>query len=149
MASEKERRVVVEGTAKDYRQKVHIGPFHLVADEPVSMGGGDTGPGPYEYLLTALGTCTSMVVSMIARQRGWPVESIRITMRHDRIHAEDCMECETKRGMVDHIVREIEIEGDLTEEQRATLFSIAQRCPVSTTLMSEIRIEDHLVPAGA
>ena len=149
MASEKDRRVVVEGTAKDYRTEVQVGPFQFVADEPISMGGGDTGPGPYDYLLAALGTCSSMVVSMIARQRGWPVESIRITLRHDRIHAEDCRECETRRGMVDHIVREIEIEGDLTEEQRATLFAIAQRCPVSTTLTSEIRIEDHLVPASA
>lgn len=149
MASENERQVVVQGTAKDFRQEVTWGPFHLIGDEPVSLGGGDTGPGPYEFLLIALGTCTSMTIGMIARQRGWPVTGVRVTLRHDRIHAEDCKHCETKRGLVDHIVREIEIDGDLTKEQRATLFSIAQRCPVATTLTSEIRIEDHLNPVAA
>ena len=106
MPSENERQVVVHGTAKDFRQEVTWGPFHLIGDEPLDIGGGDTGPGPYEYLLIALGTCTSMTIGMIARQRGWSVTGVKVTLRHDRIHAEDCKECETKRGMVEHIVRD-------------------------------------------
>jgi putative redox protein len=149
MASEKARQVVVEGRMDVFRQEVHVGPFDLVGDQPAALGGGDGGPGPYDYLLIALGTCTSMTIGLVARRQGWPLEGVRVTLRHDRIHADDCADCETKRGMIDHIVRDVELSGPLTPEQRASLFAMAQRCPVATTLTSEIRIEDHLAPSGS
>ena len=149
MAIEKAGQVVVEGKASGFRQEVRVGRFALVGDEPSETGGTDAGPGPYDFLLIALGTCTSMTIGLVARRKGWPLESVRVTLRHDRIHAEDCANCETRRGMVDRIERDIELIGALDEGQRAHLFEVAKKCPVHRTLTSEIRIEDHPVEAAA
>src|SRR5215468_5660743 len=125
--------VVVRGGAKNFQQEVIAGKHHLVADEPVSAGGSDAGPDPYDYLLTALGVCTSMTVGLYARRKQFPAESITVSLWHSRIHAKDCEECETKEGMLDRIDLEVEITGSLSAEQHDELMEIAGKCPVHRT----------------
>src|SRR5881409_4097625 len=132
--------VVVRGGADSFKQEIAVGKHALVADEPVSAGGGDAGPDPYDYLLASLGVCTSMTVGLYARRKQFPLENITVSLRHSRIYAEDCEECETKEGMLDRIDVEIELTGSLTAEQRAKLMEIAAKCPVHRTLTSEINI---------
>jgi len=132
--------VVVRGNASGFLQEVVSGKHHLRADEPVSAGGGNAAPGPYDYLLIALGVCTSMTVGLYARRKQWPLENITVSLRHSRIHAKDCEECETKEGMLDRIETEIELTGSLNSEQRTKLIEIAGKCPVHRTLKSEINI---------
>jgi putative redox protein len=132
--------VVVRGDARSFEQKIAVGRHNLVADEPVSAGGGDAGPDPYDYLLTALGVCTSMTVGFYARRNKLPLEDIKVSLWHSRIYAKDCEECETKQGMLDRIDVEIELTGPLSEDQRAKLMDIAAKCPVHRTLTSEINI---------
>src|SRR5881227_732636 len=137
--------VIVHGDATGFAQKIEIGPYQLVADEPVSYGGTDTGASPYDLLLAALGACTSMTIGLYARKRGWPLEKITVSLRQSKIHAEDCDDCETKEGKVDRIWREIHLEGSLTDEQRAKLMEIADKCPVHQTLTAEINIKTRAV----
>jgi uncharacterized OsmC-like protein len=132
--------VVVRGDARSFKQEIVAGRHHLSADEPVSAGGSDAGPDPYDYLLTALGVCTSMTVGLYARQKQFPVESITVSLWHSRIHAKDCEECETKEGMLDRIDVEVGITGSLSVEQHDKLMEIAGKCPVHRTLTSEINI---------
>jgi uncharacterized OsmC-like protein/fermentation-respiration switch protein FrsA (DUF1100 family) len=140
------RRVVVQETrASKFQQAVTVGPHHLTADEPVAAGGQDTGPGPYDFLLTGLGACTSMTMRMYADRKSLPLERVTVTLKHSKIHAEDCGECETREGMLDQIEREISIEGALDGEQRKKLMEIADKCPVHRTLHSEIRIVTRAV----
>jgi uncharacterized OsmC-like protein len=138
--SNKTSDVVVHGTADGFQQDVVVGKHSLVADEPVSAGGGDAGPDPYDYLLTALGVCTSMTVGLYARRKQFPLENITVSLRHSRIYANDCEECETKDGMLDRIDVEVELTGSLSAEQHAKLMEIAEKCPVHRTLTSEINI---------
>ena len=121
-----------------------MGRHHLVGDEPVEQGGGDAGPDPYDFLLAALGTCTSMTVSLYARRKGWSLEGVRVHLMHSKIHVLDCASCETKEGMLDRIDRELELAGSLTDEQRGRLLEIANKCPVHRTLTSEIDIRTRL-----
>src|SRR4030095_1962202 len=132
--------VVVRGDATGFLQEVVSGNHHLRADEPISVGGTGAAPGPYDYLLIALGVCTSMTVGLYARRKQFPLENITVSLRHARIHAQDCEECETKEGMLDRIDTYIELNGPLTAEQRAKLIEIAGKCPVHRTLKSEIDI---------
>ena len=134
------RSVVVRGSAAGFAQEIHAGPHRLHADEPASAGGTDTGPSPYDLLLAALGACTSMTVGMYARRKAWPLEEVTVHLRHSKIHATDCAECETKEGMLDRIERDIHFTGPLTDEQRTKLLEIANKCPVHRTLTSEIDI---------
>jgi putative redox protein len=137
--------VIVKGDATGLAQEIETGRHRLVADEPVEAGGTDTGPSPYELLLAALGACTSMTLSMYARRKQWPLERVTVRLRHDKIHAKDCAECETKEGMLDRIEREISLTGPLDAEQRERLLAIANRCPVHRTLVSEVDIRTRLV----
>lgn len=137
--------VVVHGSAAGFAQEIIVGSHRLVADEPVAAGGADSGPSPYDLLLAALGSCTSMTVAMYAGRKAWPLESVTVRLRHSRIHAVDCAECETKEGMLDRIERDLQFAGTLTEEQRAKLLEIASKCPVHRTLVSEIDIRTRLV----
>ena len=132
--------VVVRGDARSFEQKIAVGRHNLVADEPVSTGGSDAGPDPYNYLLISLGVCTSMTVGLYARRKEFPLENITVSLSHSRIHAMDCEECATKEGMLDRIDVEIELTGSLTAEQHAKLMEIAAKCPVHRTLTSEINI---------
>ena len=135
------RSVVVQETRNSkFQQTVTVGPHRLIADEPVSAGGEDTGPGPYDYLLAALGACTSMTMRLYADRKTLPLDRVTVMLRHSKIHAEDCAECETKVGMLDQIERDIAMEGALDAEQRQKLMEIADKCPVHRTLTSEIRI---------
>jgi putative redox protein len=138
--------VIVRGDAVGFAQEIVIGPHRLVADEPTDAGGGDTGPNPYDLLLASLGACTSMTVGLYARRKRWPLEAVTVRLRHARIHATDCSECETREGMVDRIEVELALAGPLSEEQRARLLEIAGRCPVHRTLTSEISIHTRLSP---
>lgn len=138
--SQKPADVVVRGTAKNFLQEVVTGKHQLRADEPVTAGGSDVAPGPYDYLLIALGSCTSMTVGLYARRNQFPLETITVSLSHSRIHAKDCEECETKEGMLDRIDAHIDLAGPLTPEQHAKLMEIAGKCPVHRTLKSEINI---------
>ena len=133
--------VVVRGKASGFRQEIEVREFRLEADEPVEIGGTDSAPTPYDYLLAALGSCTSMTVGLYARRKKWPLDEVTVALHHSRIHANDCTDCETKTGMLDRIVLEIEFSGELTAEQRAKLMEIAHKCPVHRTLISEIKID--------
>ena len=137
--------VVVRGGAYGFTQAITAGRHSLTADEPVSSGGADRGPNPYDLLLAALGACTSMTIALYARRKGWPIVGVTVRLRHGRIHAEDCAECETQQGMLDRIESEIAIAGELTAEQQARLVEIAQKCPLHRTLTSEIDIRTRLV----
>jgi uncharacterized OsmC-like protein/pimeloyl-ACP methyl ester carboxylesterase len=139
--SEAPRNVVVRETRNSkLQQTITTGPHRLTADEPVAAGGEDTGPGPYDFLLASLGACTSMTMRMYADRKSLPLERVTVTLKHQKIHAEDCAECETKAGMLDQIDRVIAMEGALDAEQRKKLMEIADKCPVHRTLTSEIRI---------
>jgi putative redox protein len=138
--------VVVRGDVRSFEQKIAVGRHNLVADEPVSAGGGDAGPDPYDYLLSALGVCTAMTVGLYARRNKMPLEDIKVSLWHSRIYAKDCEECETKQGMLDRIDVEVALTGPLTEAQHAKLLEIAAKCPVHRTLTSEINIRLRAAP---
>ena len=143
MATQSEKKVahvVVRGGARNFQQEIIAGKHHLIGDEPVSAGGGDAGPDPYDYLLAALGVCTSMTIGLYARRNRMPLEDITVSLSHSRIYAADCGECETKEGMLDRIDVEVKLSGQLTAEQHAKLMQVAARCPVHRTLTSEINI---------
>lgn len=116
-------------------------PTHAIyADEPAAFGGNDTGLSPYELLSAALGTCTVMTLRMYADRKGLPLERASVVVEHQKIHAADCAACETREGKVDRLRREVMLEGELNDEQRASLLEIAARCPVHRTLESEINV---------
>ena len=133
--------VVVRGKASGFLQEAVVGPHRFKIDEPVSVGGTDAAPTPYDYLLGALGACTSMTISLYARRKQWPLEEVTISLRHSRIHAKDCEDCETKTGLLDHIEVEVALAGQLSAQQRAKLMEIAGKCPVHRTLKSETKID--------
>jgi putative redox protein len=141
--------IVVRGGADNFQQKISAGGHQLVADEPISVGGGDAGPDPYDYLLAALGVCTSMTIGLYARRNHLPLENITVSLWHSSIHARDCEECETKNGMVDRIDVEVELTGALSAEQHTKLMGVAARCPVHRTLTSEINIRVREAPKAA
>ncbi len=136
--------VVVTGGASGFAQDIVAHRHRLTADEPKEMGGTDTGPTPYDLLLAGLGACTSMTLRLYADHKKLPLEGVRVTLRHAKIHAEDCARCETQKGKIDRIEREIEVMGPLTEEQRLRLLEIADKCPVHRTLESEIEVVSRL-----
>lgn len=144
MSSSQEGRVVVRGASSGFVQEIVAGGHRLASDEPVAAGGTDTGPTPYDLLLAALGSCTSMTAGLYARRKGWPLQSVTVRLTHSRIHAEDCANCETEEGMLDRIDVSIELEGPLTEVQRIRLLEITEKCPIHRTLVSEIQIVSHL-----
>uniref|UniRef100_UPI00138AEA23 OsmC family protein n=1 Tax=Bradyrhizobium genomosp. III TaxID=2683271 RepID=UPI00138AEA23 len=108
--------------------------------EPVAAGGEDAGPGPYDFLLAGLGACTSMTMRLYADRKSLPLDRVTVTLKHSKIYAKDCAECDTREGMLDQIERDIAIDGALDAEQRKKLMEIADKCPVHRTLTSEIRI---------
>ncbi|HEX3994677.1 MAG TPA: bifunctional alpha/beta hydrolase/OsmC family protein [Acetobacteraceae bacterium] len=139
---------VTETRTGRFAQRVRTGRHVVAADEPVAVGGDDTGPGPYDYLLAALGACTSMTMRLYAERKGIAAERFSVRLSHRRVHAEDCADCETTEGNIGEITRDIAIAGDLTDAERARLIEIADKCPVHETLTHEIKIRSRLMPAG-
>ena len=139
------RSVVVRGSAAGFAQEIHAGRHRIHADEPPAAGGTDTGASPYDLLLAALGACTSMTVGMYARRKAWPLQEVTVYLRHSKIHATDCADCETRDGMLDRIERDIHFDGSLSDEQRSKLIEIANKSPVHRTLTSEINIHTREV----
>jgi putative redox protein len=135
---------VIVSSESGLAQEIAAGNHRLRADEPAPVGT-DNGPTPYDLLLAALGACTSMTLRLYAQRRGWDLQRVTIRLAHSRIHAEDCIGCETKEGFLLRIDREIEVTGNLDEEQKRRLLEIAERCPVHRTLKSEINIRTSLV----
>jgi len=140
-----EQRVIVEGDASGFAQRITAGVYHLAADEPVAAGGTATGPDPYQLLLAAVGACTSMTVALYARRKRWPLERVRVQLTHSRIHSEDCARCDTDARHLDRIERELDFEGPLSTDQRRRLVEIAEKCPVHRTLTGELHIVTRLV----
>ena len=133
--------VLVQETGEGkFQQEVTVGRHRLLADEPRNVGGLDSGPGPYDLLLAALGACTAMTVRLYAERKVLPLERITVRLTHAKIHATDCEACETKEGMIDRIEREITFAGPLDDATRGRLLEIADKCPVHRTLTSEIDI---------
>ena len=137
--------VLVRGGAAGFAQEIRTGRHRLLADEPVAAGGTDTGPGPYELLLAALGACTSMTIALYARRKRWPLDEVVVRLRHSRVHTQDCADCVTKEVMLDVIESEISLSGQLSQDQRGKLKDIAERCPVHRTLASAIKIRTRLI----
>jgi len=142
-----DNRVTARTGPEGFRTEMFANGFPLVADEPLEYGGGNEGPSPYEYLLAALGACTGMTLRMYARNKGWPLDEAVVRLSHQKIHAEDCRDCDEKEGRIDRFERELELRGELDEAQRQRLLEIAERCPVHRTLASAAKIDTTLRPA--
>ena len=126
--------------------RAEMGAHQLTVDEPVSAGGEDSGPCPYDLLLAALGACTALTVRMYAQRKAWPLESVEVRLSHERIYAEDCAECETREGMLDKINKDLILFGPaLDAEQRQRLAEIAERCPVQRTLTREVIVNQKII----
>jgi putative redox protein len=133
-----ETSVRVETRSGKFGQTVTAGQHVLIGDEPLSAGGEDLGPSPYDLLLAALGTCTSMTLQMYAARKGWPLERVVVELAHDRVHAKDCEDCgEGLQGKIERIHRKVTLVGPLTDEQKKRLMEIADKCPVHKTLTSD------------
>jgi len=126
------------------KQQIIAGQHRLTADEPSEVGGSDAGPDPYALLLAALGSCTAMTLQLYAKRKQWPLEKVEVSLKHSRIHAADCEECKTNEGKIERIDRFISLTGPLTDEQRARLLEIAEKCPVHKTLTAGVSIKDYL-----
>ncbi|MBK9446754.1 MAG: OsmC family protein [Betaproteobacteria bacterium] len=138
MTHAKSEVVVAENGAGRYQQGVVAGRHRLIADEPAAVGGDDAGPAPFDYLLAALGACTSMTLRMYAEVKKLPLTQVSVCLSHEKIEVEG-------KGKIDRISRHIKLEGDLTPEQRVRMLEIADRCPVHRTLSGNIEINSSLV----
>jgi putative redox protein len=129
---------------RNYQHEAKTNQQTITIDESKEVGGDGKGPDPYDLLLSALGGCTAMTIMMYARRKGWPVEGIQVKLNHEKIHAQDCEECDTQEGKLDQITKTIFLRGDLAQEQKERLLEIAERCPVNKTLTTECRVRSKL-----
>ena len=141
-ATPSDSQVFVSETGVGKFQNLVTSAHHsMIADEPKSYGGLDSGPGPYDFLMAGLGACTSMTIRMYAERKGWPLEGVSVALDHAKVHANDCESCETTTGKIDQITKRIELEGpQLSAEQRQRLLEIADKCPVHRTLHAEVEV---------
>ncbi len=137
-------RVIARTGKTGYRTDIMANGLPLIADEPESLGGTNMGPSPYDYLVAGLGACTSMTLRMYADRKKWPLDEIVVELSHKKIHAKDCDTCETQKGYVDQIERELNLKGPLDDAQRQRLMEIADRCPVHRTLNSKVLINTKM-----
>jgi putative redox protein len=137
--------VVTENGNGRFGQDIVSGPHLWHADEPQDVGGHNGGPTPYQLLSAALGACTTMTMRMYADHKKWPLDRARVTVRHEKVHAEDCADCETREGKVDTFERDIRLDGPLDDEQKQRILEIAKKCPVHRTLHSEVRVNTRLI----
>ncbi len=138
------KKVMVQIGEEGFTSKVIAGKHSFLADEPLSVGGNDFGPTPYDYLLTALGTCTAMTLRMYADRKKWPVTEINVHLDHNKKHGVDCNHCEDPTAKIDHIDRFIEVKGNLNDSQLARLLEIADKCPVHKTLHDHVDIKTEM-----
>jgi putative redox protein len=125
-----------------YRTEVSTRTHNLIADEPTSVvGGTDDGPTPYEFLLTAISSCTVMTLRFYADRKKWPLEEVSVSLRSGRSYAADCADCEKEKVGITRVERRIEMSGALTDEQRTKLLEIADRCPVKQSLAHGLIVE--------
>lgn len=136
--------VIVRERDKKFTREILAGHHHLISDEPVAMGGADLGLNPYELLLAALGSCTSMTLRMYANHKQIDLQDIQVKLHHSRIHAEDCAACEAQAPFIDRITRSIQLTGHLNDQQRTRLLEIANQCPVHKTLRNQMDIKTKL-----
>src|SRR5262249_55123351 len=132
--------IVRESGKGKFTQEIVIGSHILTADEPIENGGNDLGPTPYDFLLAALGSCTAMTLRLYADLKKIPLTKVIVRLQYEKIYADDCADCENTHSKIDHIDRQIELQGNLTEEERQKLLDIANKCPVHRTLTSKIFI---------
>ena len=132
--------VSVESASPDFLETISTGRHGLQADEPLSAGGQDAAPAPYELLLAALGACKVITLRMYAKRQGWPLQGVQLNLSHGKVHAEDSANCESAGSLIDQIDVEMTLLGELSAEQRQTLLAIAEKCPVHRTLTSDVRI---------
>jgi putative redox protein len=126
-------RVRATGAGK-FQHEVQAGRHCMLADEPVSYGGLDSGPTPYDFVAIGLAACTSMTLRLYAEKKGWQLPSFAVDVAHDKVHAVDCAECEGREGRIDRFRRRIVLDEPVDEEGRAKLLEIADKCPVHRTL---------------
>ena len=137
--------IIVKTGKEGYKAEIISGNHLFFADEPVSAGGTDTGPNPYEYLLAALGSCTALTLRLYANNKKWPVDAIEVRVSHSNDYLKDCEDCPDKEAKIEHIDIKIKLTGDLTQEQRARLLDISTRCPVHKTLESGLKMDSSLI----
>lgn len=142
-----DNRVVARTGADGFATEIRVRGHGTIADEPAAVGGTDAGPTPYDLLLSALGACTGMTLRMYADRKRWPLEEVRVSLRHEKIHAVDEARVEDGDARVDHIDRDLELMGPLDAEQRARLAEIADRCPVHRTLTAGVRVTTSMAPS--
>ena len=139
-----ETNITITNVDDSYAHRIQARGHHLTTDEPIEVGGKDTGPTPYELLASALGSCIAITVRMYANRKQWPLKDIRVDVNIKKIHAEDCDDCEQDEGYVDVIDKRLTFSGSLTDEQRQRLVEISERCPVHRTLLSNIKIRSSI-----
>lgn len=133
---------VIIKSLENLQHQIIVDGHALIADEPKSIGGDGLGPTPYDLLLGALGACTSMTLLMYARRKGWALRGVEVWLSHNRLHMQDCENCEEPNRYMERITREFVLIGDLDESQKNRLKEIAQKCPVHKTLQHELQIVD-------
>lgn len=149
VVSTAEGQVIVEEAGTRYTQRISAARHTLFSDEPETLGGHDRGPTPYQLLLAALGSCTSITLRMYAERKGLALSHVRVQLEHRKVHGKDCAECETKTGQVDRITRVIDLGGELSPAERQRLLEIADKCPVHRSLHSEILVQTRLSESPA